>query len=331
MKFKYIENRVAFILIINLITVMLSFLSLFAFKYYTSYHYLIFFIILFLLLIAELVLSYFWIYLPYKTNKHLLSIFTSGYGVNTFIDEINPLNKELEDAQRYLSELLKNDQIMNASKRQAQYLALQNQINPHFLYNTLEGIRSEALSAKLDSIASMTEALSTFFRYTISSVEKLVTLETELENTKNFFFIQQYRFGDRIKMSVIISEEDKPKAFQVRIPKLTLQPIVENAIFHGLERKLGEGIVKIYIEIGSDRLIITISDNGVGMDEQTLKRIKNAINDNEINTNKGGIALKNVNNRIKLLFGEYYGIEIHSTLELGTDVIINLPLDEYKN
>nr|WP_320129259.1 sensor histidine kinase [uncultured Sphaerochaeta sp.] len=219
---------------------------------------------------------------------------------------------------------------MNASKRQAQFLALQNQINPHFLYNTLEGIRSEALIAGLTSVASMTEALSTFFRYTISNVENLVTLEQELENTRNYFFIQQFRFGTRLKLIVTLDEEDRNETMHYRIPKLTLQPIVENCIIHGLECKVGEGILRIHIETTQSRLLVTISDDGVGMEPSVLSNMNRSLSIRSLDYVRHdevhvGIALVNVNNRIKLLFGEQYGLTVTSQAGVGTDVLIVLP------
>jgi two-component system sensor histidine kinase YesM len=237
----------------------------------------------------------------------------------------------MEIAQDKLTELLNTDQMMNLSKRQAQFLALQNQINPHFLYNTLEGIRSEALVAGLESVANMTEALSTFFRYTISYVENLVTLKMELDNTENYFFIQQYRFGTRLHLSIEIDGDDKDRILRCKIPKLTLQPIVENSIIHGLECKVGEGNLRIKIIATSSRMLINVSDDGIGMDESVLHKIQDGLEHRSFeyvktDKSKNGIALENVNNRIKLVFGEQYGLSLESCLGVGTDVHISLPL-----
>ena len=225
--------------------------------------------------------------------------------------------------------------LINVSKKQAEYLALQNQINPHFLYNTLEGIRSEALLAGLDSVAEMTEALATFFRYTISQVEHLVTLEDELANIENYYYIQQFRFGDKLALHIEYEHDeewDELDILQFRLPKLTLQPIVENSIYHGIERKIGRGNLVIRICISNERLRIRISDDGMGMAEEKLKLLNEKLRRltlddvQEENGKKGGIALVNVNNRIKLLFGEEYGITFYSREGAGTDVMITLPL-----
>ena len=230
-----------------------------------------------------------------------------------------------------LEEILHSPQMFDLNKRQAQYLALQNQINPHFLYNTLESIRSEALIAGLESVADMTEALATFFRYTISKVENLVSVEEELENCKTYFRIQQYRFGNRLQLHIDYEEEEWQEIIHCRIPKLTLQPILENSIIHGTELKIGTGNLRIQFERTEKRLIIRISDDGIGMEEQTLLELNRRLRKDSSKVSyqqsetKGGIALANVNNRIHLIFGEEYGMHVYSIQGEGTDVEITIP------
>lgn len=228
------------------------------------------------------------------------------------------------------------------SKRQAEYLALQSQINPHFLYNTLEAIRGDALSSGMSAVSEMTEALGTFFRYSVSGGQALVTLEDELGNVENYFLIQRYRFGDRLSYAV----RNEDNVLDCAIPKLTLQPIIENAIYHGIECKLGPGRIDIIIEPTQSRLIINVIDDGVGIGEDTLNYLNGAMNprfpdmteEGEAQGNgpgaeaggpgrvSSGIGLINVNNRIKLIFGDDYGLRISSALGVGTDVEITLPL-----
>lgn len=276
-------------------------------------------------------LFYFWIYKPYKKNQKVLQLFVDGYTINEVFAQDVSLSPEMKEVINKVQEIMETYELLNANKKQAQYLALQNQINPHFLYNTLEGIRGEALSAGLGKAAKMLEALSTFFRYTISNLENLVTLEDELRNVYNYFIIQQYRFGERLKLSVEYNPDDESDILSCRVPKLILQPIVENAINHGVERKIGIGKIRIKIECTKKRLIITVSDNGVGIAEEPLKKINNKLQGMSFDYIKqddekhGGIAIENVNSRIKLLFGEEYGIYLYSSLNVGTDVEITLP------
>ena len=240
------------------------------------------------------------------------------------------LSPGMEELTKLLVRLIESDQLLNANKRQAQYLALQNQINPHFLYNTLDSIRSEALIAGNKNVAEMTEALATFFRYTISKVENMVTLEEELENTRVYFLIQKHRFEDRVNLEI---EYDKEDEFLLRclLPKLTIQPVVENSILHGIERKLGSGTIHIRLKCTEKRLIIEISDDGLGMKPEILEKLNHQLNQPvfesiQLSKDKGGIAISNVNNRIHLIFGEEYGMTVYSTPNVGTDTVIDLPL-----
>ena len=207
--------------------------------------------------------------------------------------------RELEEFCRDITSITEAGPEMRFQQKQAEYLALQNQINPHFLYNTLEAIRADALIAGVDQIADTTEALATFFRYTITDVERLVTLSDELENVEDYFTIQKFRFGDRMNLELELNDEELLSA---RMPRLVLQPLVENAVAHGLEEKTGEGTVKVVVESSRNVLYIYVKDDGVG------------------------IALPNVNSRIKLLFGEDYGLHVFSSEGMGTEIRMLLPL-----
>ncbi len=281
-------------------------------------------------LVALLAAVYYrWLYVPWREARKVLQAFADGYMVQGIFEHAMDISPDLEQTFQKFEEILRTSDLVNASKEQAQYLALQNQINPHFLYNTLEGIRGETLSAGLENVTRMTEALATFFRYTISNLDHLVTLEDELGNVENYYIIQQYRFGERLALETDFEEGMEREIMSCKIPKLTLQPIVENAIYHGIERKIGKGTVRIKIEMTAKRLIITVSDDGMGMDGRQLQMLNeklHGINPGAAqNKSRGGIAIANVNTRIKLLFGEEYGICIYSVESAGTDVEITLP------
>lgn len=328
---RYLSSRVFYIILVQ--AAFISFL-LFALTYVSINENKYVFIPLagFLLLFTDLYIGYRWVYLPYKETSKVLQLFAKGYTLQGIYELRFPFSPEMEDAVKKLKTFVNTNELISATRKQAQYLALQNQINPHFLYNSLEGIRGEAITAGLSNVAQMTEALATFFRYTISNVEHLVTLEDELVNIENYYIIQQYRFGERLNLSIEYDCEDKLEILKYRLPKLTLQPIVENSIYHGIERKMGKGNVCIKLETTSKRLIITVSDDGLGMKEDRLQELNEKLNIQSFDYvkpdsgKKGGIAIINVNNRIKLLFGEKYGINIYSTINIGTDVEITLPL-----
>jgi two-component system sensor histidine kinase YesM len=277
-----------------------------------------------------LYLSYEWIYRPYKESNKVLRLFHEGYIFKGVFNLRVPFSYESLLAFQKFKEIIDTKELIESSKKHAEYLALQNQINPHFLYNTLEGIRSEALIEGVDSIANMTEALATFFRYTISNVDKLVSLEDEITNVENYYKIQKFRFGEKLDFSIEFQVDNDKEILNARIPKLTLQPIFENAIFHGVERKMGMGILTLKVIATNKRLMITISDNGVGIEEERLRKLNKKLRGASLehmkeDKNKGGIALLNVNNRIKLIFGDEYGIYVYSKVGAGTDVEITIP------
>lgn len=275
--------------------------------------------------------AWLWVVRPYRAQERAMQLFLDGREAGGGEDTGPALSPVSRRMLRQVREVLSPTQLFNLNKRQAQYLALQNQINPHFLYNTLESIRSECLLADLSSVAEMTEALASFFRYTISKVENLVSVEEELQNCETYFRIQQYRFEDRLTLTVVCDEADRDEVYRCRLPKLTLQPILENSIIHGTELKIGTGNLTIRLERTGKRLLIRVSDDGVGMDEATLARLNArlstsglAIQDQE-SEQKGGLALRNVNHRVRLLFGEEYGLHVFSLPDVGTDVELTLP------
>lgn len=271
-----------------------------------------------------------WVVRPFLRLEKETERFLAGHDGPTGEDIVflTPASRRVLE---YLREMPDSSELMKLNKRQAQYLALQNQINPHFLYNTLESIRSEALVAGLTALAEMTEALAVFFRYTISKVEDLVSVEEELQNCETYFKIQQYRFAERLQLTIECDSGERDDIYNCRLPKLTMQPILENSIIHGTECKIGTGHLKIHLERTGKLLLIRVSDDGVGMDEQTLARMNGQLRKNaraaaaQDAQAKGGIALRNVNNRIHLLFGEEYGLRIFSMPGVGTDVEILLP------
>jgi two-component system sensor histidine kinase YesM len=232
-------------------------------------------------------------------------------------------------------ELSENNYMEQILSAQAEIYALQSQINPHFLYNTLETIRSHAVDEKQLEIAEMTEALSRIFRYSISRPGEITTFTEEIYNVDRYMLIQQYRFRGRFKL-IKQFDEDKEDFMQYKMPILTIQPIVENAIYHGLEPKKGQGTVIIRAYITQSRFVINISDDGTGMDAQTLEKLQNAmmlgieaVPVKKKDKNSMGIALVNVNQRIKWLFGKQYGLDVTSTQGVGTMVEITLPKVEH--
>lgn len=239
--------------------------------------------------------------------------------------EINELIVALEKAnnREYLESML---------KKQAQLDNLQSQINPHFLYNILDSIRGDVLSKGLYETADMIEALSQYFRYGIGSSVSLIPFEEELKNVENYMKIQQYRFGDRIEL-IKIFDESNPDISQTKIPKMTLQPLVENAITHGIEGRLTKGKIVLRVILTDQRFLITVEDNGIGMSASKVETINRLLNESlgdvkNIESEGTGVALLNVSERIKLLYGNSYGLFINSTEGYGTEAHVTLPYNE---
>ena len=253
----------------------------------------------------------------YRTDKSLETVLHADW-------------RRAPDLQRFFDDIekrLHGEEITRLQQKQAEYLALQNQINPHFLYNALEAIRSDALLANCTEIAETTESLATFFRYTISNVQEYVTFSDELDNAENYFTIQRCRFGDKLSMEL---EMENEALLEARMPKLILQPLVENAVSHGLEGKIEQGTVRIIVENSAQTLFLRVRDDGIGMPEDQVNRLNAQFASGDTAAasaqQRGGIALRNVNSRIRLMFGENYGLHIFSAAGVGTECCVTLPL-----
>ncbi len=222
--------------------------------------------------------------------------------------------------------LMKNMIEKETEKTNAQLKALQAQINPHFLYNTLEVVRSIALENKVKSIAEISKSLSGIFRYSISKEKDIVTVGEEIEHIRNYLKIQHYRFGDKLEALIDIGED----AMKCKIPRFIIQPLVENSIFHGIETKLGKGTIRISASRSEGVLDIWVSDNGTGIPADKLESIKHALNEYGLealkdNNSSLGIGVLNVNMRLKLLYGDKCHFEIKSIPYVETTVHIQIP------
>lgn len=219
---------------------------------------------------------------------------------------------------------------MAVLKKQAELTALQSQINPHFLYNTLDSIRGLALLNDVPQIAEMTEALSKLFRCMIANEGQMITLKDELQSVENYMLIQQFRFDGRIAYRANLEQESMLGYY---VPNLIIQPIVENAVIHGLENKEDGGVVSVSGYATWERLVIMVEDNGIGITQDKLdelnEELKNSKNARPLREGKErhrGIALLNISQRIRLHFGNDYGLYIMSTPNVSTTVEITLPL-----
>ncbi len=257
---------------------------------------------------------------------------------DTMLTDIR-VSEELTEAFDDLLVMVKNIQEMEAAQYEAQikeqnvqneqqkmeYKMLASQINPHFLYNTLETIRMKAFKAGDKEVATAIKLLGKSMRYVLENTGTTDTsLQAELDHILTYLKIQQLRFGDRVNYKVTIQPDMNLEEY--RMLPLLLQPIVENAIVHGLEAKESDGMVWVSIYIQNAVVYVDISDNGCGMDKKTMQEVMQKVDDYTRNRRKSSIGLYNINRRIKLNYGEEYGLILQSTPGEGTMVRVTFPI-----
>jgi len=204
--------------------------------------------------------------------------------------------------------------------RKAEFDLLQAQINPHFLYNTLDAIVWSAEAGNEKQVVKMVGSLSEFFRSSLNKGKEIVTIREELSHVRSYLEIQQIRYQDILDYEIDVPEE----LYINEIPKITVQPVVENALYHGIKEKRGGGKISVTGREDGGDYIITVSDNGIGMEPDRLKEVRDGLTDTNPDSKKI-YGLYNVNQRIKLDFGDEYGLSIDSVYDEGTTVTIRLP------
>lgn len=244
-------------------------------------------------------------------------------------DEIAELYKELEkmmDDNKALMQKVVDEQVqkekIHTKQREVEFKMLASQINPHFLYNTLETIRMKAKINKEPEIEELVKMLAKIMRRNIQVSDKKVTLKSEVQLIEYYLKIQNYRFGDRIHSQVIVDENVEMDA---KVLPLIIQPFVENAFVHGLESSEDGGNLTVHVSRDMGVIIVNVEDDGVGMDYYELGKLRYAINSGEA-AEKGHIGVSNVNQRLKLQYGEQYGITVDSKKNAGTKITIRMPL-----
>ena len=238
--------------------------------------------------------------------------------------EIMVQNIKQKDEQMYEAQINEKELVNEQQKMEFKMLA--SQINPHFLYNTLESIRMKAFTVGDREVANAIKLLGKSMRYVLENNGTTFTaLKNELNHIETYIMIQKMRFGDKFNYELCVDDDIDTE--QCRILPLLQQPIVENALVHGLEEKEEGGMITLQVERcgGSEDIRITISDNGCGMDEATLAQLRRDIEEKNPER-KESIGLYNINQRIKLCYGEQYGMAVQSELEKGTAVSITISM-----
>ena len=230
--------------------------------------------------------------------------------LNAMIDKINELLDQVTTEQIRL--------------RKAEFELLQAQINPHFLYNTLDTIVWLAEAGDQKRVVSMVGNLSDFFRTSLNQGKDIISIREELAHVRSYLEIQQVRYQDILRYEITVPED----IYEYKIPKITIQPLVENALYHGIKNKRGQGTITVSGKRNENGFVLYVRDNGIGMTQERLKEVRAGIQKLSY-TGKEIYGLYNVNERIRLNFGETYGISIESTYGEGTCVSISLP-DQWK-
>lgn len=282
-----------------------------------------------LVLIASILISIFFASSVVRPVRKLQELMTKVEGGNldihydyTGCDEIAQLGKSFNSMILKIKELISKVYMEQMDKRKAELEVLQSQIKPHFLYNTLDTIQWKAIEHNAFEVADMITALSNLFRISISKGEEVISLEEEIEHVRSYLFIQRIRYQDTLDYQVEYEESLK----ECKVLKLIIQPVVENAIYHGIKNRRGKGFISIKISQEKKLIVIQIVDNGIGIKEERLAEIKSYLNGERKKGGSIGYGLYNVNERIRLEYGLEYGINVCSKYGEGAYITIKIPV-----
>lgn len=239
-------------------------------------------------------------------------------------DEVKRLTRAFNLMIVRIKQLMNQIITEQEEKRRSQFKALQAQINPHFLYNTLDSIIWMNENQNHEGVTKMVDALAKFFRISISKGNEIIDVKDEVEHARSYLVIQKIRYKNKFEYSINVQEE----AYEHKTLKLILQPIIENAIYHGINKIHEKGKIKINVEVKDGKLLFQVEDNGFGIEQQQLKKI---LDSEPANKRTSGVGLKNVHERIQLTYGTDYGVEIKSRIEVGTIVTIKIPVTQKEN
>ena len=242
----------------------------------------------------------------------------------TELDELSVLNSSFNQMVEEIGHLVEDIRVEELNLRAAELRVLQEQINPHFLYNTLDNIIWLAESKDTEQVVRMVSSLSSFFRTTLSKGREFITVKEEEQHIRSYLEIQQFRYRDILEYEIAIPEE----LYEYEIIKLTLQPLVENALYHGIKNKRGGGHIRVSGALCQDVMIFKVQDDGIGMDGARLAQVCAMLRDGEQEPEQeetGGFGLFNVNQRIQLNYGREYGLKIQSTYGQGTEIWVRIP------
>lgn len=258
---------------------------------------------------------------PMKKLVHAMQEFENHAEVYDYqavngVQEVRNLSDSFAHMVKMIQELMNRVKMEEISLRKTELKALQAQINPHFLYNTLDSIQWMCEQEKNGDAVKMVSALAKLFRISISRGRELIPIADEINHARSYLLIQSYRYKNQFTYEFDIEEA----ITGYYCNKITLQPLIENAIYHGINWMVDEGLIRITARGDGDDIIFLVSDNGAGMTKEQCEGILK-----KERSDSSGIGIKNVNDRIKIFFGESYGIQIDSEPDVGTTIRIRFP------
>jgi two-component system sensor histidine kinase YesM len=274
------------------------------------------------------------IYIPIKKLHNVTTTITKNdlqaLVTNENVDEITELGMSFNIMIGRIRELLDAKINEQENLKKAELRALQAQINPHFLYNTLDTIVWMAEANKTDQVIEIVRALSSFFRIALSKGKDWITIRQEIEHVTSYLTIQKMRYRDILDYKIEVDED----VLDATILKLTVQPLVENALYHGIKNKRNGGSITVRARRSDhDLILLEVQDDGVGFTPYKLAQIRANMDDDsdQITLKESGFGLENVNKRVKLYYGKQYGLSVHSQYQEGTCVTLAIPLKDDSN
>ena len=234
------------------------------------------------------------------------------------VEEVQVLSDGIENMVGHLKRLIERNTEQEKQRRRTELALLQAQINPHFLYNTLDTIIWLIESGEISEAVKMVGSLSNYFRFSLSRGQNVITLEEEQQHIRSYLEIQQMRYRDLMEYQIDIPDELK----SYTLPKLTLQPLVENALYHGIKIRRRKGLIRVTGRRQGDHLMLEVADDGCGMTPERLEEVRASLVDGR----PEGFGLRTVHQRIQILFGADYGLSLKSDPETGTVIYVKIPM-----
>ena len=234
------------------------------------------------------------------------------------VEEVQLLSDGIESMVGHLKRLIERNTEQEKQQRRTELALLQAQINPHFLYNTLDTIIWLIESGEITEAVNMVGSLSNFFRFSLSRGQNVITLKEEQQHIRSYLEIQQMRYRDLMEYQIELPEELE----HFLLPKLTLQPLVENALYHGIKIRRRKGLICVSGRIVDNQVILEVTDDGCGMTPERLAEVRASLTEGR----REGFGLRTVHQRIQILFGPEYGLEVESTPDVGTTIFVKIPM-----